>query len=55
MMADLLSARILQARLTVKVQRQIETSDKEVDNRQRPGASDSIVRENVPHDGEFGM
>jgi hypothetical protein len=41
------------ARLTVTVQRQVESSDEEVENRQGPRTSDSVVRKDVSHDREL--
>ena len=43
------------ARLTITVQRQVESGDEEVENRQGPRTSDSVVRKDVPHDREFGV
>jgi hypothetical protein len=43
------------ARLTVTVQRQVESDNEEVDDCQGPGTSDSVVRKDVPHDGELGV
>ena len=42
-------------RLTITIQRQIETGDEEVDNCQRPRASDSVVREDISQNREFRM
>ena len=43
------------ARLTVTVQRQVESGNEEIENRERPRTSDSVVRKDVPHDREFGV
>lgn len=42
-------------RLTVTVQRQVESGNEEVENRQGPRTSDSVVRKDVSHDRELGV
>jgi len=45
----------LTVRLTVTVQRQVESNDEEVEYCQGPGTSDSVVRKDIPQDRELGV